>query len=136
MAAGKKKKSLTARVKCQHYHTFLIGCFVSTFFFFCICFTIAHNEWLAGKLLLENCCPTAQCRIQNIKSCCRIFFFWFCQHYRRVRRRRDLAGRVVNGCSSAVSSPSRLPGMDAFGVISSVAAHASPGARTTLHNRS
>lgn len=41
----------------------------------------------------------------------------------------DLAGRVVNGCSSAVSSPSRLPGMDAFGVISSVAAHASLGCK-------
>lgn len=41
----------------------------------------------------------------------------------------DLAGRVVNGCSSAVSSPLRLPGMDAFGVISSVAAHASLGCK-------
>lgn len=48
----KKKKSITARVKCQHYHTFLIGCFVSTFFFFFV--FVLQSRITNG--LLENCC--------------------------------------------------------------------------------
>lgn len=59
---GRKKKhthTLTARVKCQHYHRFLIGCFPSFFLFFPL-FTFAQNEQFFS--------PAVHCQIENIKS--------------------------------------------------------------------
>lgn len=103
----KKKKSLTTRVKCQHYHTFLIGCFVSTFF----CFTI--TQWMAcWKTVLPQ--RSVAFRISRAALAA--------AQPGRVSSERTLI------CSQLAAGAT---GINALGVISSVAAHASLGARTT-----
>lgn len=124
-----KKKSLTAKVKCQHYHTFLIGCFISTFFFG-ICFTIAHNEWLAGKLLSHSAASNS--KYQGL-----LLYIFLVSSALQKSAAAAGPGRVSSERTLICSQLAvEATGMDAFGVISGVAAHASLGARTTLHNRS
>lgn len=102
---GRCGGALTARVKCQHYHRFLIGCFVSFPFV-----TFAQNEQLF---------PTVHCQFQNIKSCfCVIIFFLMV-----------LSFELKLICSQLASE---AEGANAFGVISSVAAHASLGCKDNI----
>lgn len=53
MAAGKKKITY-CKSEMSTLPYILNWMLYLHFFFFCICLTIAHNEWLAGKLLSHS----------------------------------------------------------------------------------
>lgn len=52
MAAGKKKKKITYCKSEMSTLPYILNWMLCLHF--CICFTIAHNEWLAGKLLSHS----------------------------------------------------------------------------------